>query len=40
MELKDKIVLVIILVFIMFVFIQNKEFITFAIGVYPEEGYT
>ena len=33
MELKDKIVLVIILIFIMLVFIQNKDFITFAIGV-------
>ena len=33
MEFKDKIVLAIIFLFIIFVFVLNKDFITFAIGV-------
>ena len=33
MEFKDKIVLAIIFLFIIIVFVLNKDFITFAIGV-------
>ena len=39
MEFKDKILLAIIFVFVIFVFVLNKDFIAFAIGVYLNKCY-